>query len=153
GRPEAHNNLGSTLLAQGDSGRALGAFQRAVVLKPDYAAAHSNALLCAQYRPGVDCAGLARAHAEWNERHATPLRADWKPWEQDHNPERPLCLGFVSSDLRRHPVGFFLTPFLENLDRGCFTVVCYCGRAVRDDLTDRLAAASNAWHDVAGMND
>jgi predicted O-linked N-acetylglucosamine transferase (SPINDLY family) len=154
-RAETHNNLGSTLLAQGDRDGALAAYQRALTLKPDYAAAHSNALLCMQYRPGVSCAGLAQAHAAWDERHAAPLRAEWKPWapDRDRDPERPLRLGFVSADLRRHPVGYFLVPFLENLDPDRFRAVCYYSRAVRDDLADRIAAASNTWRDVGGMSD
>jgi predicted O-linked N-acetylglucosamine transferase (SPINDLY family) len=156
-RAEVHNNVGSTLLAQGDREGALAAYQRALALKPGYAAAHSNVVLCMQYRPGVSCAGLAQAHAAWDERHAAPLRADGKPSvldpNHDRDPERPLRLGFVSADLRRHPVGYFLIPFLENLDRGRFAVVCYSGRAFRDDLTDRLAVASNTWRDVVGMSD
>jgi predicted O-linked N-acetylglucosamine transferase (SPINDLY family) len=106
-----------------------------------------------QYRPDVTLGSLARDHATWDEQHAAPLRAEWKPWADDRDPKRPLRLGFVSADLRRHPVGYFLVPFLENLDRSRFAVVCYSGRAVRDDLTDRLGVASNVWHDVARMSD
>jgi predicted O-linked N-acetylglucosamine transferase (SPINDLY family) len=152
-RAETYNNLGSTLLAQGDRERALAAYQRAMALKPGYAAAHSNALLCMQYLPDVSCASLAQAHTEWDERHAAPLRAELKPSALNRDPERPLRLGFVSADLRRHPVGYFLVPFLENLDRDRFAAVCYYSRAVRDDLTGRLAAASNTWRDGAGMTD
>jgi predicted O-linked N-acetylglucosamine transferase (SPINDLY family) len=152
-RAEPYNNLGSTLLAQGDREGALASYERALELKPDYVSAHSNALLCAQYLPGASLVGLARAHAEWNERHAAPLRADWKPCALERDPERPLRLGFLSADLRRHPVGYFLVPFLANLDRRRFAVVCYSARAIRDDMTERLAATSSAWHDVAGLDD
>ena len=71
----------------------------------------------------------------------------------DRDPERPLRLGFVSPDLRLHPVGFFLARVLENLARPSFEVVCYGSRADRDTLSVRLAAAANEWHDVVGLDD
>ena len=124
--PEVHLNLGSTLLARGDRDEANRAYRRALALRPGNVAAHSNLLTCEQYQSGVTLAALARAHAEWDERHAAPYRAGWKPWDLDRDAERPLRLGFVSPDLCRHPVGHFLVRALENLDRRVFAVVCYC---------------------------
>ena len=123
--PEVHLNLGSTLLARGDREEANRAYRRALALRPGNVAAHSNLLTCEQYQSGVTLAALARAHAEWDERHAAPYRAGWKPWDLDRDAERPLRLGFVSPDLCRHPVGHFLVRALENLDRRVFAVVCY----------------------------
>ena len=131
---EAENNLGNALLAQGDHEGARSAYHRALALRPSYVAAHSNLLMCEQYQRGATLAGLARAHAEWDERHAMTHREYWKPWDLDRDPERRIRLGFVSPDLRRHPVGFFLLRVLENLDPRVFDVVCYYSRAERDDL-------------------
>jgi predicted O-linked N-acetylglucosamine transferase (SPINDLY family) len=147
---EAENNLGNALLAQGDHEGARSAYHRALALRPSYTAAHSNLLMCEQYQPGATLAGLAQAHAEWDERHATTHRELWKPWDLDREPERPLRLGFASPDLRRHPVGFFLLPVLERLDPKQFEVVCYYSRAERDDYTTRLEAASKEWNAVTG---
>ena len=149
----AYNNLGTARLAQGDHEEAIHAYSQLLELRPGDAAAHSNVLLCKQYRTGVNLAELARAHAEWDERHAAPLRTDGKPWKLDRDPERPLRLGFVSPDLHRHPVGFFLVRVLENLDRRAFQAVCYPSRAGRDDLSDRLAAAASEWHEAASLDD
>jgi predicted O-linked N-acetylglucosamine transferase (SPINDLY family) len=147
---EAENNLGNALLAQGDHEAARSAYHRALALRPSYVAAHSNLLMCEQYQPGATLAGLARAHAEWDERHATAHRELWQPFDLDRDPERPLRLGFPSPDLRRHPVGFFLVRALEDLDRERFHVVCYYSRAERDDYTARLEAASKEWYAVNG---
>ncbi len=148
---EAENNLGNALLAQGDHEGARSAYNRALALRPSYVAAHSNLLMCEQYQPGATLAGLARAHAEWDERHATGHRQYWKPWDLERDPERPIRLGFVSPDLRRHPVGFFLVRVFENLDPRQFEVVCYYSRTERDDYTRRLAAVATQWHDVLGV--
>ena len=44
-------------------------------------------------------------------------------------PPRPpggkIRLGFLSSDLRRHPVGYFALPLFEHLDKDRFEVFCY----------------------------
>jgi predicted O-linked N-acetylglucosamine transferase (SPINDLY family) len=150
---EVLNNLSSTLLAQGDHEGAERYCRRALELRPGYVAAHSNLLMCSQYQSGVTLAGLARAHAEWDERHAARYRGGWKPFALDRSPDRPLRLGFVSPDLGRHPVGFFLARVLENLDPRTCASVCYHCRAVRDDMTERLRAAATEWHEAAGLDD
>ena len=69
------------------------------------------------------------------------------------DPERPLRLGFVSPDLHRHPVGIFLVRALENLDLRLFTSLCYSTSLKHDDLSDRIARAASAWHNVVGLDD
>src|SRR5262249_22567932 len=138
-------------LAQGDHEGARSAYHRALALRPSYVAAHSNLLMCEQYDGCATLAGLARAHAEWDERHATSHRECWKPFDLDRDPERRLRVGFASPDRGRHPVGFFLARVLENLDPGCLEVVCYSSRAERDDYTERFAAATKEWHDVTAL--
>jgi predicted O-linked N-acetylglucosamine transferase (SPINDLY family) len=150
---EGHIGLGTTLLAQGDCEGALATFVRALALKPDHAGAHSSALFCRQYRPGVTCGALAQAHAAWNERHAAPLRAARAPHDNDRDPLRRLRLGFLSPDFRRHPVGYFLIQALEKLDRDQCEIVCYRDRFINDDLSLRFQAAATVWRDVGGLSD
>src|SRR5208282_372290 len=65
----------------------------------------------------------------------------------------PLRLGFVSPDLRQHPVGFFLVRVLENLLHAELETICYSDRIGKDGLTNRLQAAATEWRDVMGMTD
>jgi predicted O-linked N-acetylglucosamine transferase (SPINDLY family) len=64
-----------------------------------------------------------------------------------------LRVGFVSPDLGRHPVGYFLVRVLENLNREQFETTCYSDRPAHDDLTARLQAAASHWRDVKGRSD
>jgi predicted O-linked N-acetylglucosamine transferase (SPINDLY family) len=154
GLAEAQHNLGFALLAQGRHEEAGAAYRRAVELRPGYARAHSDLLSCMQYQTGVTPAALARAHGEWDEQHAHPLRRHWKPFDLDRDPDRPLRVGFVSGELRRHPVGFFLTGVLENLDRPEFDVICYETRGGKPDAySTRIAAVARHWHEVVGLDD
>jgi predicted O-linked N-acetylglucosamine transferase (SPINDLY family) len=63
-----------------------------------------------------------------------------------------LRLGFVSPDLGRHPVGYFVVPLLENLPGLEFETVCYSDR-IGDDLTGRIQAAAGAWRETRGVSD
>src|SRR5262249_53800522 len=89
----------------------------------------------------------------WAERHAAHLTAAARPHANDRTPDRPLRVGYVSPDLREHPVGHFLEAVLAHLDRGQFHVTCYAGVGRPDAVTGRLRGLAGAWHDGAGLPD
>jgi predicted O-linked N-acetylglucosamine transferase (SPINDLY family) len=66
-----------------------------------------------------------------------------------------LRVGYVSSDLREHAVGFALCEVLELHDKKSVEVSAYyCGEARKDDRThDRIRAAIDNWRDIASMDD
>jgi predicted O-linked N-acetylglucosamine transferase (SPINDLY family) len=150
---DALRNLGSALRRQGRIDEAIACHQRASQVSPNNASAHSVTLALLHYRTGVGLATLAAAHAQYDRRHAAPLRSVWKNHENLRDPDRPLRLGFVSADLVRHPVGYFLIPVLENLDRRAFASVCYGDQAASDDVTARFRRVTAAWHDVRAWSD
>jgi predicted O-linked N-acetylglucosamine transferase (SPINDLY family) len=150
---DAWCGLGVASLVAGEAQSALGYSQRALALRPNHILAHSNLLMSEQYCTGVTLDSLARAHTEWDRRHAAHFLESGRPWHLDRDPERPLRLGFVSSDFRTHPVGFFLAPVLENLGAHSCAVVCYDNGSDPDDLTRRLAAAAVEWRDVSRLGD
>jgi predicted O-linked N-acetylglucosamine transferase (SPINDLY family) len=150
---EAHNNLGNVFCEQGDLEEAVARWHEVLRLKPDCAPAHSNLLDTLHYRAGVTLAELAQAHADFERRHAAPLRTTWQPHRNDPDPDRPLRLGFLSPDLGRHPVGYFLIRAVEHLDPSHYAVLCYSNRVNPDELTARFRTAAAAWHDVAGWSD
>lgn len=65
-----------------------------------------------------------------------------------------LRIGYVSSDLREHAVGFAMTDVLESHDRAHFEIYAYyCGIARNDPTRERIAAAVDRWTDINGMDD
>ncbi|MGO9110814.1 MAG: tetratricopeptide repeat protein [Thermoguttaceae bacterium] len=150
---EAHNTLGNALKDQGKPDEAVACYRRALECKPDYAMAHDNLVLALHYCPGVTLAALAEAHAEYDRRQASPLRGAVAARENVRNRNGRLRLGFVSPDLSRHPVGWFLLGVLENLNQEQQETICYSDGMVKDDLTNRLRAAATQWRDVNQLGD
>jgi predicted O-linked N-acetylglucosamine transferase (SPINDLY family) len=152
--PEAHNNLGNNVRAQGRVGEAEACFRRALELRPSYVDAHDALLQTLHYRPGVTPQELAAEHAEYQRRHAAPLRPHWQPHTNTRDPDRPLRLGFVSPDFAHHPVGFLLIRGFEALARRPDTVLCYSERrSPPDELTARFRAAAAVWRETGEMTD
>ncbi len=167
----AHNNLGNALKDQGKLEEAVIGYRRALELKPDFTKAHSNLLYAIQYCANVTPAALAEAHAVYDRQHtaaltstelAGRLRSGSECGEQHAMYDRRLRLGFVSPDLGRHPVGYFLVRVLENLSHPLsltareamqIETICYSDRIGKDSLTNRIQAAANQWRDVRGMSD
>src|SRR5688572_20297832 len=126
-RPEdarLHNNLGNVLCSQGLPHEAAATFRRALDLSPHYALAHSNLLVTLHYLPSCSPDALAAEARSWGRRHAAhptvPL-----PHHNTPVPERRLRLGYLSGELRRHPVGYFLESVLALHDRAQVELFCY----------------------------
>src|SRR5262249_52984558 len=61
------------------------------------------------------------------------------------DPERKLRVGYVSPDLRRHSVAYFIEPLLANRDRGRFEVFGYYSHHVGDDTSLKLRSYCDEW--------
>jgi tetratricopeptide (TPR) repeat protein len=107
-------------------------------------------------RTSEDRLELLEQHRIWG--RAVEARAALAPI---HKPApRPrdgrIRLGFMSSDLRRHPVSFFALPLFDHIDRGRFEVFCYSFyRGEEDALQAHIAARATAfrWMPDAGVRD
>lgn len=64
-----------------------------------------------------------------------------------------LRVGYVSPDLCRHAVAYFLEPVLAAHDRSGFEIVCYNDATAADEVTARLRSHASLWRDIAGQSD
>ncbi|HYH17116.1 MAG TPA: tetratricopeptide repeat protein [Azospirillum sp.] len=127
-----------------EAARALG---RALRLHPGVDALHSMHLYLLQYVPGEPARTVAQAHADWGVRHPDSLPPTVAA------PAPRLKIGFVSPDLRAHPVGFFLEPVLTHLDRAGFEATCYAHTGNPDWKTERLQRLADHWVWTTGLDD
>jgi predicted O-linked N-acetylglucosamine transferase (SPINDLY family) len=68
--------------------------------------------------------------------------------------DRRLKIGYVSSDLRDHAVGFLTSEIFELHDRTAVEIYSYyCGIALEDATKTRIRGASDHWIDITSMTD
>jgi predicted O-linked N-acetylglucosamine transferase (SPINDLY family) len=148
---EASANLGELLQATGRVSEAIGLYRGILSSRPECDQVWSNLLLTLNYTD-LPPERLYREHRAWADRH--PSTAPDEPdVARDGTAQRRLRLGFVSADLRSHPVAWFLKPLFANLDRGHFTIACYSGTAGRDETTAWFERQADIWRDVAMLDD
>lgn len=75
------------------------------------------------------------------------------PLNNVKDPQRKLRVGFVSGDLRKHPVTNFLLPFWDGLDRDHFELVAYSTTFLNnDDVTQHLRETALLWRQVDALS-
>lgn len=167
----AYNGLGALLGRQGRLTEAISAMRRGVELRPD-PGHHSNLLVYLQYAPHISPREVREAHQTWAGLYAAPLMPDppstgaaaAAPHANDRHAHRRLRVGYVSPDLRSHPVSFFLEPILAHHDRarggatrpaggGGVEVFCYSSVREPDGVTERLRGYADVWRDVRRLDD
>lgn len=135
----------------GESEAAVAGLRQVLSAAPDDFRAYSNLLFAMQLLPRSDLAAVVAEHRRFGERLGA--REQRLPLHNAPQPERRLKLGFVSPDLRRHPVAVFVEPVLRHLDRGAFELHCYYTHEQHDEITRLLAGLSDAWRDAAALDD
>jgi predicted O-linked N-acetylglucosamine transferase (SPINDLY family) len=149
----AWSNLAVQQQAIGDAATAIGHFRRALVADPKQPAIHSNLLFTLTYASGIDDETLYRGFRAWEARHAAPLYAEARPHDNDRDPERRLRVGYLSADLRDHPVAYNLLASLEQHDRQAVELTLYALPRAGDAMTERFRRTADRWRWVAGEDE
>lgn len=154
-KPEDHSThitIGNLLLARGETDDALDEFRRAILLKPHSNIARSCLLMGLQYHPGPTLAELYKESLLWQVNCSSEISR-----KSDHlnsrDPNRRIKIGYVSADLRMHPVGFYLLPALYHHSTDKFEVYCYSNSKETDIFTERLRSYADKWRDIVDLND
>jgi predicted O-linked N-acetylglucosamine transferase (SPINDLY family) len=148
---DAYNNLANALTMLGQSEEAERSYRRVIALKPEVAAAFSNLLFFLNHVPGRRPEEIYAEHREFNRRFGGATAP--APHGNAPDPARRLRIGYVSGDLREHPVIRFFEPVLERHERRDFEIFCYYNYARADAATARLKSLSDHWRDVSAMDD
>jgi protein O-GlcNAc transferase len=150
----AWNNLGCALGDKNDIPQAIACFERAVDLLPDNHQAFSNILLNLHYLDEPSPGQIHAAHVEFGELYDGLGASLRRAHTNRPDPERPLRVGYVSADFRRHSVAFFLEPVIEGHGAGGqVEAYCYADVARPDEWTRRFAQlAGSRWRDIRGYS-
>ncbi len=146
------NNSGGILISRGEPEAAAPMYEKACEHNPAYNMAYSNRLMCEQYLPGVSEERLLELSSIWQARYAPAGKAAFHASRKPPDDGR-LRLGFVSRDLKRAPVGYFLVGLFEALRGEAVSVVVYSDAEGPDDLTERMRQAASHWRETRPLSD
>lgn len=75
-------------------------------------------------------------------------------FDNTKEPNRKLKIGLISGDFRdQHPVGLFVQPLLDYLDKTKFSIVGYYCSQTYDSSTELIKSKMDDWFDVASWAD
>ena len=150
----ACNNLGTILKDLGRAEEAVRCFEKAHALDPSVPIFYSNLLFTLTYNVMATPEKILKAHREWDRLYTCRNPADLFRYEgRDDDPHRRLRIGYLSPDLRSHPVSYFIEPILEHHGREAVEVFCYAEVSEPDEVTRRLEGKSDHWRSTVGMPD
>lgn len=153
GEAQVYNVLGLVFMAMGQLDRSAGAFRRALALDPGSVSGHSGLLFCLLHDERVAPQDCWAAHQGFSERFEQPLREGWHSHANPRDPDRPLRVGFVSGDLRHHPVAHFIASVWAALNPAKMELWVYSNHHIVDTMTERLRGFARHWRQVAEMSD
>jgi protein O-GlcNAc transferase len=147
-------NLACQLNDSGHPETAIASLQKALVFDTSnpttlslltFLASHSDNALPEEYL----------AHAKQFGKVATANATQPYCWSNDLVAVAPrkLRVGFVSGDLRNHPVGYFLESFLPHLDADRIEIFAYPSCPIENELSLRIKPCFSHWKSLVGFSD
>ncbi len=149
----AWTNLGRCHHAQGQVAESMEASRRAVSIDPEIMPAWHNWLLASNYAD-ISREEAFKLHAEFGRHMAhRPGLGRYTDHPNSPDPDRRLRVGFVSGDLRRHSVSYFIEGPLRHLDPTRIEAWAYFSYPWEDYRAEELKPLFHKWQTIHGMDD
>lgn len=150
--PQVALNVGIVKREMGLHDAAIACFREAIALRPDSREAWSNLLFSLSFSQNTTPASYLAEAARFGALVSQQIQP-YTDWCIDTTPGAPLRIGFVSGDLRSHPVGFFLESVLGEFDRSCVELYAYTTQHCEDAVAARLKPHFACWRSIVGLDD
>ncbi len=150
---KVHNNLANCYNQLGRISEAVMHYRRLYEIAPDFPDALTSVLANLNYDPVATPQQVFDEHRAWAQAVAAPLYRQSPRFDNSPDLARPLRVGFISPDLRRHPVSYIFGPILGAFDGSAVEAVCYYNFPQKDVVTERLLPLAHSWRDVAVLSD
>ena len=156
-RPDYFKAWGQLAICHQQEGNikgVLAACDRALAIKPDYAEGLSQKIFAFDFAADAEFADHQEVRREWWSRAGAKIAAASK-FKHDNaaDPDRPLVVGYISSDFRQHSASLVFKPVLRNHDRSRFRVICYSCSVLADNVTEEFKQTAHLWRDAAQWSD
>lgn len=155
-RQEGFSLLANGLHEQGLCEQSRAAFDEALSKKTDDTTLIGNALFSSLYSDALSDAEILRIHSKLSlklHKLATQNDEPVRCTVRTRDAGSRIRVGYLSPDLLKHPVGYFVEPILTHHDREKFEIICYSDNASTDELTKRLRNLELTWYECSSWND
>ena len=152
GNAEGHLMLGFSLAYQARVEEAIAEFMLSLQAAPGTSTNICNALFASLYTDQRPAAAITDLHRTLS-KQIPPAMTPYPEWRCARDPDSRLRIGYLSPDLRVHPVSTFFEPVIAHHDPGRVEVHCYSTTEAPDAVTQRLRGHAGAWHECAGRPD
>ncbi len=152
GNGRANRAMGGLLTRFGDTDEAEAHFAKALRLLPYDTCLHDDHAFLSNYRPAEDGQQIRTIHQSAAVALQESVFCAPFVWSGDRDPQRRLTVAYLSPDLHRHSVSYFLEPLLRGHDRQQVRVLMYSDSANLDAVNQRLRTLADDWVDVAGIS-
>lgn len=155
GSSAALHNLAVQYGALGRVRDAADTLRRALSLDPRSAETHSSLIFFLDFDPQADVRTQQQERRLWWQKQVIgrPQTSTGIPHKKTFDPERKLCIGYISADFRAHSAALTFAPMLRHFDRSWFDVICYSNGRINDGVTEELKSRVTGWRDIAGVDD
>lgn len=116
-------------------------------------ALHSNLPMLMNFADSVPDPEVFAAHRAFDQRFVAPLAGALEPLASRPPADKRLRVAYLSRDLRRHSVRYFLLPILAHHDHEAFEIACYFDGERADDVTDLFRLHADHWIECHGWSD
>lgn len=148
----AYNNIGMILLTLGKIEESQIFFKKSITLRPSNHDIYSNYILSSNYLSETSYIDNLNKSADYYENISKEKVTKFK-LHQSYSNQRKIKIGFVSGDLRDHPVGYFIEELLTRINKDKFELIAYPTNIKETDLTLRIKKHFSRWIPIIGISD
>lgn len=146
-------NLGGCYIDLGRHDEGVAAFRQALEVDSSNMAAYAGAMFGMLFSSRVKAADVLEMGRDFDLHVCQALHKAYSFADRSKKPDRVLRIGWVSSDLRAHPVSAFVAPFFPHLDRKQVETYVYDSWPAEDHLTALIRPSATVWRKVRGLGD
>jgi predicted O-linked N-acetylglucosamine transferase (SPINDLY family) len=148
---KAHNNLGITLSDLCEPELEEECYRKAIEIDNHYQEANNNLLFFLATSPEIDPDIYLAAANNFG------AKLSRNPHFEHLQKNRKSCnrirVGFVSGDLRKHPVGYFIESTVKEINKNEFLLFAYTTNDVSDELTRGIRGQFEEFRSLTMLND
>ena len=146
-----YHNLGNIMQGFGQAEEAVKYLKKSLAItKQD--SAYSCLLFVMNLIPSFSQQDIYNESSRWGRRHLKNALKHQQHLNSRH-PERRIRIGYVSGDLKMHPVTFHFKPVLTSHNKRHVEIFLYNSFPHADELTEELAECADVYRDISALSD